>query len=45
MINEAQVFLAGYVAREPRFRITTRGIPERLAAGGLHPAVGGPRDG
>jgi single-strand DNA-binding protein len=27
MINEAQVFLAGYVAREPRFRITTRGIP------------------
>ncbi len=26
MINEAQVFLAGYVAREPRFRITTRGI-------------------
>ena len=27
MINEAQVFLAGYVAREPRFRFTTRGIP------------------
>ncbi len=26
MINEAQVFLAGYVAREPRFRFTTRGI-------------------
>jgi single-strand DNA-binding protein len=26
MINEAQVFLAGYVAREPRFRITARGI-------------------
>lgn len=26
MINEAQVFLAGYVAREPRFRITTGGI-------------------
>ncbi len=26
MINEAQVFMAGYVAREPRFRITTRGI-------------------
>ena len=26
MINEAQVFLAGYVAREPRFRITNRGI-------------------
>ena len=26
MINEAQVFLAGYVAREPRFRMTTRGI-------------------
>lgn len=26
MINEAQVFLSGYVAREPRFRFTTRGI-------------------
>ena len=26
MINETQVFLAGYVAREPRFRMTTRGI-------------------
>jgi single-strand DNA-binding protein len=26
MINEAQVFLSGYVARDPRFRITTTGI-------------------
>jgi single-strand DNA-binding protein len=28
MINEAQVFLAGYVATEPTFRTTTRGKPE-----------------
>ncbi len=27
MINEAQVFLAGYVARDPRFRTTTNGTP------------------
>ena len=26
MINDAQVFLSGYVAREPRFRITANGI-------------------
>ncbi len=26
MINEAQVFLSGYVARDPRFRITASGI-------------------
>ena len=26
MINDAQVFLSGYVAREPRFRITASGI-------------------
>jgi single-strand DNA-binding protein len=26
MINEAQVFLAGYVAREPKFRVTSKGI-------------------
>jgi single-strand DNA-binding protein len=26
MINDAQVFLSGYVAREPRFRITSNGI-------------------
>ncbi len=26
MINEAQVFLAGYVARDPKFRTTTNGI-------------------
>jgi single-strand DNA-binding protein len=26
MINEAQVFLSGYVARDPRFRITANGI-------------------
>jgi len=25
MINEAQVFLAGYVAREPKFRVTANG--------------------
>ena len=28
MINEAQVFLAGYVATEPTFRTTARGKPE-----------------
>ncbi len=28
MINEAQVFLAGYVATEPTFRTTSRGKPE-----------------
>jgi single-strand DNA-binding protein len=26
MINDAQVFLSGYVARDPRFRITANGI-------------------
>jgi len=26
MINEAQVFLAGYVAREPKFRVTSNGV-------------------
>jgi single-strand DNA-binding protein len=26
MINEAQVFLAGYVAREPKFRLTRTGV-------------------
>ncbi len=26
MINEAQVFLAGYVAREPKFRVTGNGV-------------------
>jgi len=26
MINDAQVFLSGYVARDPRFRITASGI-------------------
>ncbi len=26
MINEAQVFLTGYVAREPKFRVTSNGV-------------------
>jgi single-strand DNA-binding protein len=37
MINEAQVFLAGYVATEPTFRTTTRGKPEAQMRVGYTP--------
>jgi single stranded DNA-binding protein len=37
MINEAQVFLAGYVATEPTFRTTSRGKPEAQMRVGYTP--------
>jgi single-strand DNA-binding protein len=37
MINEAQVFLAGYVATEPTFRTTSRGRPEAQMRVGYTP--------
>lgn len=37
MINEAQVFLAGYVATEPTFRMTTRSKPEAQMRVGFTP--------
>ncbi len=37
MINEAQVFLAGYVAREPKFRLTKAGISMTMLRVGYTP--------
>jgi single-strand DNA-binding protein len=37
MINEAQVFLAGYVATQPTFRTTARGKPEAQMRVGYTP--------